>query len=291
MNSRDAALIASVVAVWGINFFFMKIALDELPPMLLGMLRFLLVLFPAVWWVKRPQTAWTWLVLYGLSISFGQFALMFTALDLGLPTGLAALLVQVQVFFTVLVSAVFFREPVCLQHLWGMAAAAVGLLLIGVGHYQGTLPLSALLAVLGAGASWAVGNITVKHIGRVSPLALVVWGSVSAFAAFAAASLYLYGGSGIVNHIGNLSIKGVAGVVFLAYCSSLIGYTAWGSVLSRHPAGKVTPFALLVPVFALVVGYVVLNERLGIWHWAGMGIVMAGLALHIFGIPSRRKRQ
>lgn len=290
MNIKDAALIALVVAVWGVNFLFMRVALDDMPPMILGMLRFLLVLLPAALFLKRPPVSWTLLALYGLSISFGQFSLMFHALNMGFPTGLAALLVQAQVFFTVLIAALFFHEPVRANHLCGMLTAAAGLVLIGIGHYQGALPLGALLLVVGAGASWAAGNIVLKRVGKVNPLSLVVWGGLPALLAFTLASLYLYGAQGVWRHIGAVSGKGFGSLLFLAYASSLIGYTAWGSVLSRHPAGKVTPFALLVPVLALLVGRILLHEELGVWHWAGIAAVMAGLVLHVFGLPFKRRR-
>ena len=291
MNLKDSLLILLVISVWGVNFLFMKLALNEVPPMVLGMLRFFCVVFPAVFLLKRPNVPWHLLAAYGLTISFGQFGLMFTALDWGLPTGLAALILQVQVFFTVLIAGMLFREPVHAHHLMGMCTAAIGLILIGIGHYQGNLSFISMLPVVGAAASWACGNIIVKRIGRVNPLSLVVWGSISALTAFGLVSLALYGANGLAQHLGNLSWKGIGGILFLAYVASLVGYTGWGALLARHPAGKITPFALLVPVVALLVGYMVLNERLGFWHWIGIAVVMGSLLLHVFGGKLRLQRK
>lgn len=288
MNLKDYLLILLVIGIWGVNFLFMKFALNEIPPMVLGMLRFFCVVFPAVFLLKRPPVPWYVLAAYGLTISFGQFALMFTALDWGLPTGLAALMLQVQVFFTVLIAGIVLREPVLAHHLLGMFTAAVGLVFIGIGHYQGQLPLTAMLPVFGAAASWACGNIIVKRIGPVNALSLVVWGGIPALCAFALASLMLYGADGLAQHTANLTWKGIVGILFLAYVASLVGYTGWGALLAKHPAGKVTPFALLVPVIALLAGCLVLNERLALWHWLGIIIVMCGLTLHIFGSKWRR---
>lgn len=288
MNLKDYLLILLVIGIWGVNFLFMKFALNEIPPMVLGMLRFFCVVFPAVFLLKRPPVPWHLLAAYGLTISFGQFALMFTALDWGLPTGLAALMLQVQVFFTVLIAGIVLREPVLAHHLLGMFTAAVGLVFIGIGHYQGQLPITAMLPVFGAAASWACGNIIVKRIGSVNALSLVVWGGIPAFCAFTLASLMLYGTDGLAQHISNLTWKGIVGILFLAYVASLVGYTGWGALLAKHPACRVTPFALLVPVIALLAGYLVLNERLAAWHWLGIVVVMAGLTLHIFGSKWRR---
>lgn len=288
MNLKDYLLILLVIGIWGVNFLFMKFALNEIPPMVLGMLRFFCVVFPAVFLLKRPPVPWHLLAAYGLTISFGQFALMFTALDWGLPTGLAALMLQVQVFFTVLIAGIVLREPVLAHHLLGMFTAAVGLVFIGIGHYQGQLPITAMLPVFGAAASWACGNIIVKRIGSVNALSLVVWGGIPAFCAFTLASLMLYGTDGLAQHVSNLTWKGIVGILFLAYVASLVGYTGWGALLAKHPAGRVTPFALLVPVIALLAGYLILNERLAAWHWLGIVVVMAGLTLHIFGGKWRR---
>ncbi|MDO4433451.1 MAG: EamA family transporter [Alysiella sp.] len=283
MEIKDRLLIALVIAIWGVNFLFMRLSLNEMPPMILGALRFVCVVFPAIFFLKKPDVAWKWLILYGLTISFGQFALMFTALHWGFPTGLAALVLQIQVFFTVILAAILWREPVLLHQFIGMITTFIGLILIGLGQYQGNLPLHALLPVVGAAASWACGNIIVKKIGKVNPLSLVVWGSVSALVAFSLVSLAMYPIDEIGNFITQSSWKAWAGVLFLAYVSNLVGYTGWGALLSRYPAGKVTPFAFLVPVIALLVGYVILSERLGMWHILGILGVMSGLLLHIFG--------
>ena len=283
MTPKDSLLAAMVITIWGVNFMFLKFVLQDLSPMVLGMLRFALVVFPALLWLKRPPVAWRWLVLYGITISFGQFGLMFAALSLGLPTGLTALILQAQVFITVALAALLWREPIRANHLLGMLTAAAGLLLIGIGQQQGSVPMAALWAILGAAVSWALGNIVVKYIGKVNALSLVVWGNVSSLLLFALASFALYGGAGVWQQISGLSLRGLFGVLFVAYAASLIGYAAWGSLLSRYPAGKITPLSLLVPVVALLVAWALLNEYLNIWHWLGVVLVMAALLIHVFG--------
>ena len=120
MTPKDSLLAAMVITIWGVNFMFLKFLLQDLSPMVLAMLRFALVVFPALLWLKRPPVAWRWLVLYGITISFGQFGLMFAALSLGLPTGLTALILQAQVFITVALAALLWREPIRANHLLGI---------------------------------------------------------------------------------------------------------------------------------------------------------------------------
>lgn len=288
MRSVDWLIALGVIVAWGINFMFMKFALLDISPMVLGMLRFAFLIFPAMLFFTRPDAKWRWLILYGLAISFGQFAFMFLALSINVPTGLAALVHQSQVFFTVVLAALVFKESVRRHHAIAMLIAMMGLALIGVGQYQGGMALTELLIVMMGSFSWALGNIIVKKLSNVSPMSLVVWGNLSALAAFSIGSFWLYSTDGVMTQIGNLGGLGWISVLYLAYVASLLGYGGWGYLLSRYPASQVTPLALLVPVVALLTGVLLLSERLSVWHWAGIIIVMVGLLVHVFGVKKIR---
>lgn len=290
MTRTDQLIAAAVVFIWGINFMFMKIALDDISPMVLGMLRFMFLMLPALLIFKRPEVPWRWLILYGLTISFGQFGFMFLALSMGVPTGLAALVHQSQVFFTVILAVLLFREPIRRNHLAGMLMAALGLVLIGVGQYQGSAALMGLWVVMAGSFSWALGNLVVKKLGTVHPVSLVVWGNVSTLLAFTAMSFLLYGAGGVAAQVMNLKWGGWLSVLYLAYIASLCGYAGWGTLLARYPAGQVTPLALLVPVVALLTGFVFLDERLNVWHWSGIMVVMVSLLVHVFGFAVGQKK-
>lgn len=283
MTAKDWLIALGVIVAWGINFLFMKFALYDVSPMVLGMLRFVFLLLPAIFFLSRPAVPWRWLMAYGLTISFGQFAFMFLALSMGVPTGLAALVHQSQAFFTVLLALLIFQESIMRHQLLAMFIAVMGLVLIGVGQYQGELSFVGLMVVLMGSLSWAAGNLIVKKIGAVNPLSLVVWGNLSALVAFTLGSLWLYGADGVVEQIANLQGLGWLGVLYLAYVASLLGYGGWGYLLSRHPSSQVTPLALFVPVVALLAGMVVLFERLSAWHWLGVVLVMVSLVVHVFG--------
>lgn len=283
MNAKDYLILSGVVLIWGVNFLSMKIGLNDLPPLMLGMVRFVLILLPAIFFFKKPNVSWVYLILYGLTISFGQFSLMFLALSWQFPTGLSAIILQAQVFLTVLFAHLFLKEAVKPNHLVGMMCAGVGLALIGVGQYQGGFSLMGILPVLGASLSWALGNIIVKKIGQVNPLSLVIWGNISSLVAFSVFSLGVYGVNGILTQLNNISLHGILAVMFLAYGASYVGYTGWGYLLARHSASKVTPFIMLVPVIALVVGFLVLKETLIMWHYMGIMTVLLGLGVHLMG--------
>ena len=283
MSIKDSLIALAVVLLWGVNFFFIRLGLTEMTPMVLGMLRFMLVVFPAILLIRKPDVPWRWLMLYGLVISFGQFSLMFTAIAVGMPTGLTALVLQAQAFFTVLMAALIWREPVKPNHWLALVVAAVGLAMIGIGQHSGNVPLFGLVLVLAAALSWACGNLVVKRIGRVNPLALVVWGNAVAIVPFAVCALLQSGVHNVASQLTHIDVAGWVALVYLAYMATLGGYGAWGSLLSRYPAGKIAPLSLLVPVVALLVAQVFLRESLNAWQWLGVTVVMAALVVQVFG--------
>ena len=126
MSARDLAFALLVILLWGLNFVVIKIGLDSLPPMLLGATRFTLAAIPAIFFIRRPQVPLRWLVAYGLTISFGQFAFLFSAMDNGMPAGLASLVLQSQAFFTLLLAALLLSEKVRAHNLIGLLVAATG---------------------------------------------------------------------------------------------------------------------------------------------------------------------
>src|SRR5690606_17841838 len=149
-----------------------KVGLGEVPPLLLGALRFILVAFPAVFFVRRPELPWRIIILYGLTISLGQFVFLFTAMAVGMPAGLASLVLQSQAFFTVLIAAVLLGERVRLHNIAGMLVAVIGLVFIQQGAAPGALSVLGFVLTLIAALSWATGNIVVKSAGKIDMLGL-----------------------------------------------------------------------------------------------------------------------
>src|SRR6201991_4465374 len=132
MSPKDLLLAFVVVVVWGVNFVVIKVGLHGVPPMLLGVLRFTFAALPAVFFVRRPRIPWFWLVAYGATISLGQFAFLFTAMYVGMPAGLASLVLQAQAFFTLVFAALLLGERWRVHNLIALAIAALGLAVIGV---------------------------------------------------------------------------------------------------------------------------------------------------------------
>jgi O-acetylserine/cysteine efflux transporter len=282
MSPRDLLLALIVVIAWGVNFVVIKVGLHGVPPMLLGALRFTLAAFPAVLFVKRPQLPWRWLLAYGMTISLGQFAFLFSAMYVGMPAGLASLVLQAQAFFTLIFAAFFLHERFRLPNVAGLLIAAAGLAVIGMqgGH---AMTLAGFVLTLCAACSWALGNIVTKKVGKVDLVGLVVWGSLIPPLPFFALSYALEGPQRIAAALSGISAMSIFAIVYLAFIATLIGYGLWSRLLSRYPAGQVAPFSLLVPIVGLASASVFLDERLSGAQIAGAVLVMAGLAVNVFG--------
>ncbi|SAK50273.1 permease [Caballeronia arationis] len=282
MSPKDLLLAFVVILAWGVNFVVIKVGLHGVPPMLLGALRFTLAAFPAVFFVKRPSVPLRWLFAYGLSISLGQFAFLFYAMYVGMPAGLASLVLQAQAFFTLIFAAMFLRERIRAANLVGLVIAAGGLALIGLqGGHATTFAGFALTLV--AAAMWALGNVVTKRMGRVDLVSLVVWASLIPPLPFLALSLVFEGPHRIEASLRSIPALSVFAIAYLAFVATLIGYSLWGKLLARYPASQVAPFSLLVPIIGLASAAVLLGEALTPMQIAGAALVMAGLAVNVFG--------
>lgn len=284
MPLKDWLAALVVITVWGMNFVVIRLGLDEIPPLLLGALRFTFVAFPAVFLVKRPALPWRIIILYGLTISLGQFVFLFTAMYVGMPAGLASLVLQSQAFFTVLIAALVLGEPVYRHNALGMLVAVAGLAMIHQGALAGSMSAFGFMLTLAAALSWAMGNIVAKTAGRqIDMLGLVVWGALIPPLPFLLLSGVLEGPRAIQASLAAISYVGIGAVAYLALIATIVGYVLWGRLLTHHPASKVAPLSLLVPLIGLVSSAWLLDEHLTLIQWAGGSVVMMGLVINVFG--------
>ncbi|WP_374528368.1 EamA family transporter [Novosphingobium sp.] len=274
------ALALAVMAVWGTNFVVIKLALAHLPPLTLAALRFTFAFLPLALFIKRPAVSWTNLATYGVLIGAGQFGLLFTAMRSDITPGLASLVVQVQVFFTIGLSMRLTGEKVAHYQIAALLLAVAGLAVIAL-HTDGSATPLGLILVVGAALCWALGNMTSRAAGPVNMLAYVVWSSLFAVPPLLGLSLLTEGWPRISTGIAAADGKTWAAVLWQSVGNTMFGYGAWGWLLSRHPAASVAPLALLVPVFGLGASALLMGEAMPVWKLAAFALVMAGLALGI----------
>jgi O-acetylserine/cysteine efflux transporter len=286
---RDLALALLVVCVWGVNFAVIKVGVADVPPLLLGAMRFVLAAFPALLFFKAPAVPLRWYLAYGLLLCVGQFGLLFTAIHVGMPSGLASLVLQSQSFFTLLLAAWWLREKWGAHQLAGLLLAAGGLVLIGTAH-GASMPLLGFVLTVLAAVSWACGNIVTRlvsqHPAMRSPrgqLGFVVWSALIPPLPFLGLSLWLEGSEAITHALTHLRWSTLGVVAYLAWMATLLGYGLWTWLMSRYPANRVAPFTLLVPLVGLTTGWLAFGEALQWQHFTGGGLLMAGLLFNVFG--------
>lgn len=293
MSQKDWGLALLVVLAWGVNFVVIRWGLNQLPPLLLGALRFSLVALPAVFFVKRPKLPLRWLISYAMTISFGQFALLFSAMYVGMPAGLASLVLQAQMFFTILFAGLFLNEAWRAHHLLSMLIAACGLGLLASQSGDTTMTVTGLALTLSAAACWGAGNIINRRISQrysVPLLSLVVWSALIPPLPFLAMSWMLEGPTLIASSITDSGLQAWGSLLYLAAIATLFGYSAWGGLLTRYPAAQVAPLTLLVPVIGLFSARIILGETLNLIQGAGILLILAGLIIGVFGARLTRAK-
>lgn len=282
MSPRDILLALAIVVVWGVNFMAIKWGVAEVPPLLLTALRYVVATLPAIFFVRRPQVALGILIAYGLFIGVGQFGVLFTAIHLGMPAGLASLVLQLQTFFTIGLAVAFLGERPRGAQFLGAAIAFGGIVLIGIEKLEGA-GFWPLLMTVGASAGWAISNIIVKKAGKIDMLSFVVWSSLVPILPLLLLSLAIEGPNAIPYGIGHVTWLGLGSLLFIGWISTDFGYGAWSNLLRRYPASIVAPFTLLVPIVGLTTGQLILGEAMSRLDWAGSALVFAGLLVNVFG--------
>jgi O-acetylserine/cysteine efflux transporter len=286
MQRRDILIGLVVVTVWGLNFIAIKLGLRDMPPLLLGALRFVLACFPIILFLPRPPIPWRSLVTLGLSLNVGQFSLLFIGMKVGMPAGLASLVLQSQAFFTLLIAVAWLGERWRWNHLAGLVIAACGMTIIGV-QQGGEMTIVGFGLTLAAAASWSAGNIVMRQITVSAPpfsmLSLVVWAGAVAILPLLLLSWLLEGYDAWLAAYQTLNWISVSSLVYIAFFATLAGFGLWGKLLSRYPAAVVSPLSLLVPIVGLSSSVVLLGESISLLQGLGAILVISGLAVNVLG--------
>ncbi|WP_160288350.1 EamA family transporter [Pseudomonas knackmussii] len=269
-----------VTLIWGVNFVIIKVGLHDFPPLLFCALRFALAALPLIF-LRGPLPAPFWrIVQIGLLLGVVKFGLLFVGMHLGMPAGLSSLVLQSQVFFTVLIAAVFLGERPSPRALFGLLLAAAGLLLIGLERPLGD-SLLAFGLVIAAALAWAFSNIATKRSGANDMLRLISWVSLIPPLPLLVLSWIFEGPQAMAAAVRGISWEGVGALLYIAFLATTVGFGLWSFLLRRYPASQVTPFALAVPVSGLLSGWLMLGEQLTGQDWLACVLVFLGLAVTV----------
>lgn len=283
MKAADCLLAVFIALVWGLNFIFVKLSLNELPPITLCALRFILASIPAVFFISKPNLPWKWLCLYG-TLMFGlQFILLFVGLHLGISPGVASLIAQLQIFFSMFLAALFLNERPHAVQILGACIAFIGVGIVWE-HLDDKGSILGFVFVIAAAFSWGLGNLVTKKMPHgIKGMSLVVWGSLVSSPILTLAAYLTEGYQPTLHAITHLSWTALFSIIYIVYVSTWFGYGAWNKLLKRYPVNAVVPFTLLVPIFGMMGSYFVFDEALPLWKISAGMIVILGLCVHLFG--------
>lgn len=283
MTARDRLLALVVPIVWGLNFVVIDEGLgDDMPPLLFLAIRFVFVAFPLVVFVPRPDLPWRTVAAVGVFMSFGQFSLLYLALDLGMPAGLASLVLQAQVMITILLAWVFLGERATPAQLVGVGIGAAGLLIVAVAH-GARAEILPLLVTIGAATSWAVGNTITRAAKVSSGLSLVVWSALVVPVPCVLLALAFNGPTAVGDALAGFDGVAIASTAYTVIGASLVGYSIFNGLLARYPAADVVPFILLVPPVGIASAWLVQGEVPTALEAVGAVVMMGGVALAVLG--------
>jgi len=290
IKTKDLFLAFVVVTVWGANFTVIKLGLAGIPPMLFASLRYVFAAFPAIFFVKRPAISWKYIIASGLTVGFGQFSCLFYAMHIGMPAGISSIVLQSQVFFTLLFGVFLLKESMHGRQLAGLLFAACGLLFIGAENFAGdtpSVPAAGLFLTVLAAAFWGISNIVARCASKkaasegksLDMLSLVVWASLIPPVPLLGMALLLDPPKALWQAVTHLNAVSVFSIFYLSFGATLLGYGLWSTLLGKYPAGKIAPLSLLVPVTGLLTARIVLGESLSTMQWIGGLIILLGLIL------------
>ena len=276
MKPADVSLAVMVAVIWGLAFVASRIALDELSPALMTMLRFAIAAVPCLF-VRKPDISWPLLIAISGTLFLGQFLAQAYGIAHGVPVGLTSVIVQSQALFTVAFAVIAFREmPTPLQTA-GIGIATIGLLMI-CGTVGFDFSVGAFAVLMISPVSFAIGNLLLRQARDAPMFDLFAWLCLVPPLPLLALALVTEGPEAAWHSLAHMSLTGLVCLLGLGAVSTSIAYWLWGRLLRDYTAAQVVPFALLVPFVGAAASTVVFGERFGPLRLSGMVIVVCGIA-------------
>ncbi|ROQ39804.1 O-acetylserine/cysteine efflux transporter [Frondihabitans sp. PhB188] len=291
MTPTDRLRAALVAIVWGVNFPATALALEHFPPFLTVALRFGILAIPTVLFVPRPAIPVRWLLAVGTCLGILQFGFLYLAMDAGLDSGLASIVVQASAPFTVLIAGVLLRERITRRQAIGIGVAVVGLASIAVHRAQVAEFLPLALGLCGA-LGWALGNVASRRAAAPNALHLTLWMSVVPPLPMLALSLLFEGPGRIGRSLSTAltldALPAVLGLLYVILFATVLGYGLWNGLLAKYPSSQVAPFSMLVPVIGVLASWLAFGQVPDLAELIGGAFVVGGV---LFASLSRARRK
>ena len=280
MKNKHIMMAIFIVFLWGLNFVALKTTVTYLPPIFSAAFRFLLISIPWIFIFKKPKIPVFQFITIPLTLGVFQYSLLYYGMSMGLSSGLSAVVLQTQSFFSVFISSVLMKEKLKSREIIGLIVGATGVLILFLLN-DGDFKFESVLIILIAAISWGIANIQLKELGDINMVSFLIWMSPIASILLFIIS-YIFEFDDIKNiEVTKIELKVIISVLYTAYLSMVVGFTLWQHLLNKYNSVRVTPFGLLVPITGSLFGYLFLGEILE-WYQVLSGmIIISGLMLII----------
>jgi len=282
MKLHHLLLAILITAIWGVNFSVIKLGLSSVDPLILAGIRFTLCALPALFFIKKPDVAWRYIISYGLVFGIGLWGLVNLGIKAGLSAGIASLLLQFSAFFTLLLGSLVFKERLNRYQIAGFTVACSGLMCI-VFITDGSVTLTGTLLVLAGAIAWSIANIINKHSGTTQIFSFLVWSSAFSPIPLFVLDWLVNGSNGYAALVTHIDYRAVLSILFQVYPNTLFGYWVWNSLLKRYPLSTVAPLSLLVPVFGILGSMTIFGENISWIKILALLLIISGLITGLYG--------
>ncbi|EPB6722551.1 EamA family transporter [Vibrio fluvialis] len=287
MQGRDLLLIISVMAIWGFNFSMIKLGVSEMDPLLIAAARFFCATFPIIFFVRKPNVQWRYLMAYGLVFGTGIWGMASCSITFGLSSGMASVLLQTDVLTTVLVGVLLYKEMISARMAAGIVLSVVGLV-VSIIYTNGNVTLAGVVFIMISAICWPLAGVIVRKSGTRSAFAFNIWGMLFAPLPLVALSVGMNGWDVLSTTYQQWNSNAWISVLFQAYPTTVFGYWVWNKMVLKYPMSQLAPMTLLVSVFALLSGYAIYDEQLSLAQWVSCSTFLLGIGLVLY--PQSKKQ-
>ncbi|MBW5825097.1 EamA family transporter [Yersinia kristensenii] len=292
MKLTDFLIALLITAIWGVNFSIIKLGLITADPLILAGIRFALCALPAVFFIKKPDTSWHYIIGYGLLFGIGLWGIVNLGIKAGVSAGIASLVLQFGAFFTMLLGAFLFREKLSRYQYIGIIVALLGLTSI-IFVSDGSVTLVGLAFVLCGAVVWGLVSIIIKKSNTKQVFAFLVWSSLFSPIPLFLLSYLFNSASGFTELASQFNATTLFSILFQVYPNTLFAYWIWNSLLTKYPVSVVAPLSLLVPIFGMLGSVMIFNESIPTGKIVAMVFIISGLIIGLYGkrLIDRLKRK
>ena len=284
MLKKHLSLAVLVTLVWGVNFPITKLGLRAIDPFVLTGIRFALAALPLVFFIKRPAVKFSYVAAYGFIFGLGMWGVINYGIQVGVSPGIASLIIQLSVFFTMGWGFVLFKEKIRGAQMLGAVLALIGLAGI-ISTQEGNHAVLGVLLIVLSAVAWSVGNVIIKKSGVKEIFSFMVWASLIPPIPLFLTAWLMHGSAAFEGLQASLDLTAVLSILFQVYLATHFAYWGWNSLLKLYPVSTVAPLSLLIPVFGITSSMLILDERISTPNLISIGIIIVGLAVGLYRKP------